>query len=166
MAGAAHSASLVCSGFILTISLWGGRESFYTHSIDMETEPGGLRENQPGSYPQSGPTLPSWSWQQAAPRSPSLGQSHETCLEEPGSLPLRVLAELSFPHVIDCTEAELVGTCGNQALDGHRGSLRVHTGQEHGPWSIYRERGWRQRWASRGAMLPTPFPAGLQPHLG
>lgn len=33
--------------------------------------------------------------------------------------PLRVLAELSLPHVVDCTKAELVGARGHQALDHH-----------------------------------------------
>lgn len=80
--------------------------------------------------------------------------------------PLRVLAELSLPHVVDCTKAELVGACRHQALDHHRGSLRVHTGQEHGPGCIYEDRGWRRRWASREATLLTPIPAEAQCRLG
>lgn len=74
--------------------------------------------------------------------------------------PLRVLAELSLPHVVDGTKTELVGARGHQALDHYRGSLGVHAGQEHGPGGIYKDRGWRQRWTSRG---PCSLP---QPRLG
>lgn len=34
-------------------------------------------------------------------------------------LPFCVLAELSFAHIVDSAEAELVGTSGNQSLDHH-----------------------------------------------
>lgn len=116
--------------------------------------PQGVREEPLGCARQLGPASPHHSgfgsrWPRPAPRPP---------LEPPTPTlrpsPLRVLAELSLPHVVDSAKTELVGPCGDQALDHHGSSFRVHAGQEHRPGGICMDRGWRQRWAPLGGMLP------------
>lgn len=92
------------------------------------------------------------------PRRP-VGSPRPTGREHVLPSPLRVLAELSLPHVVDGTKTELVGARGHQALDHHGGSLGVHAGQEHGPGGIYKDRGWTQRWTDiPGAVFLTPSP--------
>ena len=134
----------------------------------METEPQG---GQPGASQD-------WSSRQAPPAilvlaagSPAAqplcqGAPDTSPGREAAPSPLRVLAELSFPHVVDGTETELIGARGNQALDRHRGSLGVHTGQEHSPGGIYGHRGWRQRWALWGGLLLPPNPSRGPASLG
>lgn len=51
--------------------------------------------------------------------------------------PLRLLAELSLPDIVDGTEAELVGAGGDQAVDGHCGRLGLDAGQQDRPGSVW-----------------------------
>ena len=126
--------------------------SSYPHPADAPTEasrgPRGATRARPAAGTPGHSGFGS-RWPRPAPRPP---------LEPPTPTlrpsPLRVFAELSLPHVVDSAKAELVGPCGDQALDHHGGSFRVHAGQEHCPGGICMDRGWRQRWAPLGGMLP------------
>lgn len=51
--------------------------------------------------------------------------------------PVRLLAELSLPHIINGTEAELVGTRRDQAIDRHCRGLGLDAGQQDGPGSVW-----------------------------
>lgn len=157
--GAAHSPSLVRLNFFCLPETGVSTVTpiLQMHRLRLQ----GVREEPPGRAWQLGPPTtvvvaaggPSWP-------PPATGAPDARL----APLPLRVLAELSLPHVVDSTKAELVGPCGDQALDHHGSSFRVHAGQEHRPGGICRDRGWRQRWASWGAcFLLLPLPAALQP---
>lgn len=50
--------------------------------------------------------------------------------------PVRLLAELSLPHVIHGAEAELIGTRRDQAIDRHCRGLGLDAGQQDGPGSV------------------------------
>lgn len=50
--------------------------------------------------------------------------------------PLRLLAELPLPHVVNGTEAELIGARRDQAVDHHRRGLGLDIGQQDRPGSI------------------------------
>lgn len=52
------------------------------------------------------------------------------------SSPVCLLAELPLPHIINGTEAELIGARRDQAIDRHRCGLRLDIGQQDGPGSI------------------------------
>ena len=141
LSGAAHSPSLLTPDFFLPPCETG------VSTVTPIRPRGATRTRLAAGGPP-----PRWFWQQMAPPGPHPPLEPPTPTLCPS--PLRVLAELSLPHVVDSAKTELVGPCGDQALDGHRGSFRVHAGQEHRPGGICRDRGWRQRWASLGGMLP------------
>lgn len=54
--------------------------------------------------------------------------------------PLRLLAELSLPDVVDGTEAELVGARGDEAVDGDGGRLGLDAGQQDRPGGVWNDR--------------------------
>lgn len=56
------------------------------------------------------------------------------------SSPLCLLAELPLAHIINGTEAELIGACRDQTIDRHCRGLRLNTGQQDGPGSIWNQR--------------------------
>lgn len=77
---------------------------------------GGLRETEPAPARPWAPLchVGSGSWQllpQSQPLRPAWKGSPPS--------PVRVLAELPLPHVVDRTETKLVGARGDQALDRH-----------------------------------------------
>jgi len=53
--------------------------------------------------------------------------------------PLGLLAELPLAHVVNGTEAELIGARRDQAVDRHRYGLRLDIGQQDGPRSVWNE---------------------------
>lgn len=50
--------------------------------------------------------------------------------------PIGLLAELASAHVVDGTQAELVGAGRDEAADGDPCGLRLDVGEEHGPRRI------------------------------
>lgn len=73
--------------------------------------------------------------------------------------PLRVLAELTPAHIIDSTQAELVGTGRHQPPHHHPCQLRVNTGQQHCPGCICGEKAM-SRWGIQPAGFLHPLPTG------
>lgn len=53
------------------------------------------------------------------------------------SSPVCLLAELPLPHIINGTEAELIGARRDQAIDRHRHGLWLNAGQQDGPGSVW-----------------------------
>lgn len=76
--------------------------------------------------------------------------------------PLRFLAELSLPHVINGAQAELIGARRDQAVDRHRRGLGLDAGQQDGPGSV-----WNREQAAffhlPAARVPTSYPSSCQP---
>lgn len=85
-------------------------------STDAEPEGRQAQTDPASTRPAAGPGchVGSGSWQ-LLPRSLPLSPAWKG---SPPS-PVRVLAELPLPHVVDRTETELVGARGDQALDRH-----------------------------------------------
>lgn len=54
------------------------------------------------------------------------------------SSPVCLLAKLSLSHIINSTEAELIGASWDQAVDRHCCGLWFNIGQQDGPGSIYK----------------------------
>lgn len=52
------------------------------------------------------------------------------------SSPVGLLAELPLPHIINGTEAELIGARRDQAIDRHCYGLWLDIGQQDGPGSV------------------------------
>lgn len=50
--------------------------------------------------------------------------------------PVSLFAELASAHVVDGTQAELVGACWDEASDGNPSRLWLNIGQQHCPRGI------------------------------
>lgn len=73
--------------------------------------------------------------------------------------PLCVLAELAPAHIVDSTQAELVGTGGHQSSHHHPRQLGVDAGQQHCPGCICGEKAV-SRWRTQPSGFLHPLPAG------
>lgn len=55
--------------------------------------------------------------------------------------PVSLLAELPLAHIVNGTEAELIGARRDQAIHRHRYGLGLDIGQQDGPGSVWNKEG-------------------------
>lgn len=60
-------------------------------------------------------------------------------IESGFSSPVCLFAELPLPHIINGTEAELIGARRDQAIDRHCCGHRLNIGLQDGPGSIWKK---------------------------